>query len=186
MQAAGHGSLANHDQVGEPPLVRENIWVPVEGCGGLPGPTGTQRLNPCQKDSWLKDSLPKGFDLNPCQKDGSLTHKGFVQLSHCQNYFFKARAISKHFLDVPAIYLKQNCSMKPMKNTQHMYRNKNIQIYIYIYIFIYLCIVSCALFWFHGIAQCHHKGPLPKGVKQQKCRGHMDLQDPLPKGVSVQ
>jgi hypothetical protein len=88
MQAAGHGSLANHDQVGEPPLVRENIWVPVEGCGGLPGPTGTQRLNPCQKDSWLKDSLPKGFDLNPCQKDGSLTHKRFVQLSHCQNYFF--------------------------------------------------------------------------------------------------
>ena len=148
MQAAGHGSLANHDQVGEPPLVRENIWVPVEGCGGLPGPTGTQRLNPCQKDSWLKDSLPKGFDLNPCQKDGSLTHKRFVQLSHCQNYFFKARAISKHFLDVPAIFIfkqncsifKQNCSMKPMKNTQHMYRNKKFQIYIYIYIYLYLFI----------------------------------------------
>jgi hypothetical protein len=24
------------------------------------------------------------------------------------------------------------------------------------------------LFWFHGIAQCHQKDPLPKGVKQQK------------------
>jgi hypothetical protein len=139
MQAAGHGSLANHDQVGEPPLVRENIWVPVEGCGGLPGPTGTQRLNPCQKDSWLKDSLPKGFDLNPCQKDGSLTHRRVCTVEPLPKLlFFKARAISKHFLDVPAIYLKQNCSMKPMKNTQHMYRNKNIQIYIYIYIFIFI------------------------------------------------
>lgn len=131
---------------------------------------------PCQKD--LIWTLAKRMGLSPT--------RGLYSWAIAKITFFKARAISKHFLDVPAIYLKQNCSMKPMKNTQHMYRNKNIQIYTYIFIFIYLCIVSCALFWFYGITQCHHKGPLPKGVKQQKCRGHMDLQDPLPKGVSVQ
>jgi len=179
--AAGHGSLANHDQVGESPLVREKIWVPVEGCGRLPDPTGTQRLNPCQKDSWQKESLPKGFGLNPCQKDLHFTHKRFVQLGHCQNGFFLRLGQYHSIVWIYQLYfLKQNYSMKPMKNTQHMYRNKNP------YIYIYVCIVSCALFWFHGIAQCHQKDPLPKGVKQQKCRGHMDLQDPLPKGVTVQ
>ena len=63
MPATGLGTLANHVvEVGEPPLGRQKVWVPVEGCGGFPGPTGTQRLNPCQKDGWLaSESLPKGF-----------------------------------------------------------------------------------------------------------------------------
>jgi hypothetical protein len=133
--AAGHGSLANHDQVGESPLVREKIWVPVEGCGRLPDPTGTQRLNPCQKDSWQKESLPKGFGLNPCQKDLHFTHKRFVQLGHCQNGFFLRLGQYHSIVWIYQLYfLKQNYSMKPMKNTQHMYRNKYPYIYIYMYV----------------------------------------------------
>ena len=72
MQAPGDGDMANHDQMGESSLVRKKVWVPVEGCGGLPDPTGTQRLNPCQKDGWLRKILAKRITWlrkNPCQKD---------------------------------------------------------------------------------------------------------------------
>ena len=65
--------------------------------------------------------------------------------------------MSEPFLD-----LNQTTEWNQWKPTNN-YKQNNIYIYKYIYIYI----VSCGLFWLHGIAQCHHKDPLPKGVSVQ-------------------
>ena len=137
---------------------------------------------PCQKDLIWTLAKRMGLSRTRGLYSWAIAKITFLRLGQYQNIFWMYQLFLT--LNKTAVWnqWKTLSICIEIKISKYIY----IYLYIYIFIFIYLCIVSCALFWFHGIAQCHHKGPLPKGVKQQTCRGHMDLQDPLPKGVSVQ